>query len=107
MPHITANSGLKRGAIDWLKLTGELVKYRSAISGQSLDITATLEQDVADMDDMGMVTRNLVASINPDDIKTPGRGDILTVISSGKRYRVDSVLDAPGYLARLFVSLDA
>lgn len=94
---------LKQGAIDWLKLTGDSVNYQSSLTGQSKTIVVTLEQDVATMDDEGMVVRGLTINLNPVDIPYPDRGDIVSY-SDGRRFRVDAILDSPGYLTRAFVS---
>lgn len=98
------NEGLKQGAIDWLKITGESVQYRSTVTGQFSVINATIEQDISTVDDHGMITRGLVMNINPDDLgDLPRRGDTATD-GRGKQYRIDEVLDSPGYLTRVFVS---
>lgn len=97
---------LKRGAIDWLRLTGAPYRYRSEMTGQSAVITATLEQDIATVDDQGMIARGLVLNLNPDDIGgLPNRGDMATD-DEGNRFRIDEVMDSPGYLTRVFVSPD-
>jgi hypothetical protein len=94
---------LKQGATDWLKLTGEAVSYYSATTGQTKTINVTLEQDVTTMDDDGMYTRGLMLNLDPKDVPDPDRGDLVTY-NDGRIYRVDQILDSPGYLTRLYVS---
>lgn len=97
------SSRLHQGATDWLKLTGESVSYHSARTGQSKTLIVTMEQDVTLMDEDGMVTRGLMVNMDPRDITDPQRGDLITY-NDGKRYRVDQLIDSPGYLTRFYVS---
>ena len=94
---------LRAGANSWLLLTGESATYRDTITGIRSTVTATLEQDVQTVDDFGLVTSGNIVSMSPEDISLPARGDEIAFITQGT-YRVDELLDSPGFLTRVFVS---
>ena len=89
--------------MDWLTHTGEDVVYRSALSGQSQTVRATIEQDVTLLDDQGMATRGMVINLNPQQVPVVKHQDVV-IASDGARYHVDEIIDSPGYLMRAFIS---
>lgn len=94
---------LQAGAVKWLETTGEQVSYMSALTGQSVLVTATLEQEVDTVDDGGMVTRGQTLCFNSVDVPLPAKDDIVT-LADGRRFHLDAVLDSPGYITRAYVS---
>jgi hypothetical protein len=93
---------LNQAADSWLTLTGDSATYRNTVTGIRSTVIATLEQDVSTVDEYGMVTAGHVVSLSPRDISLPARGD--TIKFDAGTYRVDELLDSPGYLTRVFVS---
>lgn len=93
---------LIQAADSWLSITGEPATYRNTVTGIKSMIIATLEQDVNTVDEYGMVTSGQVVSLSPREVPLPARGDTIKLDSG--TYRVDEILDSPGYLTRVFVS---
>ena len=93
---------LAQSVANWLsEAGGETVTYYHRTG--STQLVVVLEHDVETVTSSGTYVRQTIASLASGTITCPSTGDYFTT-GSGKRYKVDMVVDDPGHIMRLAVS---